>query len=109
MVGAWQGGVCGRGGLHGQGGCAWQVGHAWAGGMHGRGVCVVGGMHGRGACVAGVCMAGGLCMPCMPPRHYEIRFVNARAVSILLVSGYHADTPITIKAEAIRKADSRSH
>ena len=25
------------------------------------------------------------------------------------VSGYHADTPITIKAEAIRKADSRSH
>ena len=30
-------------------------------------------------------------------------------VSALLMSGYHADTPITIKAEAIRKADSRSH
>ena len=25
------------------------------------------------------------------------------------VSGYHADTPITIKAEAIHEADSRSH
>ena len=25
------------------------------------------------------------------------------------LSGYHADTPITIKAEAIRKADSHSH
>ena len=27
----------------------------------------------------------------------------------IYVSGYHADTPITIKAEAIRKADSHSH
>ena len=27
----------------------------------------------------------------------------------LTLSGYHTDTPITIKAEAIRKADSRSH
>ena len=26
-----------------------------------------------------------------------------------LLSGYHADTPITIKAEASRKADSRIH
>ena len=26
---------------------------------------------------------------------------------VLFLSGYHADTPITIKAEAIRKADSR--
>ena len=26
-----------------------------------------------------------------------------------IVSGYHADTPITIKAEASRKADSRIH
>ena len=25
------------------------------------------------------------------------------------LSGYHADTPITIKAEVILKADSRSH
>ena len=28
---------------------------------------------------------------------------------ITILSGYHADTPITIKAEAIRKADSCSH
>ena len=28
---------------------------------------------------------------------------------VLFVSGYHADTPITIKAEAILKADSHSH
>ena len=27
----------------------------------------------------------------------------------MVVSGYHADTPITIKAEAFRKADSRSN
>ena len=26
-----------------------------------------------------------------------------------ILSGYHADTPITIKAEAIHKADSHSH
>ena len=26
-----------------------------------------------------------------------------------ILSGYHADTPITIKAEAFRKADSRAH
>ena len=31
-------------------------------------------------------------------RKYELR-----------VSGYHADTPITIKAEAIHEADSRIH
>ena len=28
-------------------------------------------------------------------------------LKFLMVSGYHADTPITIKAEDIRKADSR--
>ena len=28
---------------------------------------------------------------------------------ILFMSGYHADTPITIKAEAIHEADSRIH
>ena len=74
---AWWGGMCGRW-------CAWQGGmcgrgHAWQGGMCGRG-CV---WQGEG------CMAGGAwqgaCMPHMPPpRHYEIRSVNVRAVRILL-------------------------
>ena len=37
--------------------------------------------------------------------------VQSRAASKLkrIVSGYHADTPITIKAEAIHEADSRIH
>ena len=32
-----------------------------------------------------------------------------RVTYCLILSGYHADTPITIKAEAIHEADSRSH
>ena len=34
---------------------------------------------------------------------------NEIATIIMLLSGYHADTPITIKAEASSKADSRIH
>ena len=30
-------------------------------------------------------------------------------VDTFILSGYHADTPITIKAEAIHEADSRIH
>ena len=30
-------------------------------------------------------------------------------ISELVMSGYHADTPITIKAEAIHEADSHIH
>ena len=30
-------------------------------------------------------------------------------IAALIVSGYHADTPITMKAEAIHEADSRIH
>ena len=78
---AWQGGVHGKGAMHGgrhvwQGsmhgrghawwGCVWQGacmadacvagGHAWQGGMHG------GGVHGRGTCVAGEnAWQGGMC------------------------------------------------
>ena len=81
----WQG-VCLAGGVC-DGGHAWQGRHAWQGGMHGRGrawqgACMAGGhawqggMHGRGG------MHGG--GPCMPPRHHEIRSVDARAVRILL-------------------------
>ena len=54
-----------RGGIRGRAG---GLGRAWAGGVHGGGMC------GRGACV-GVSV---------PPRHHEIRLVNARAVRILL-------------------------
>ena len=31
------------------------------------------------------------------------------ALNLFRLSGYHADTPITIKAEAIHEADSRIH
>ena len=30
-------------------------------------------------------------------------------IHLKALSGYHVDTPITIKAEAIHQADSRSH
>ena len=44
-------------------------------------------------------------------RNWKAMFSLALSVHwvSLVLSGYHADTPITIKAEAIRKADSRSH
>ena len=42
-------------------------------------------------------------------RFYDDKNVKQDACDRLSLSGYHADTPITIKAEAIRKADSRSH
>ena len=56
--GAYVGGVCMAGGVHG-GGHVWQGmhgrGHAW------QGACVAGGMHGTGACVVrGACMVGGM-------------------------------------------------
>ena len=35
--------------------------------------------------------------------HKQVTFITS------FVSGYHADTPITIKAEASSKADSHSH
>ena len=75
----WQG-VCLAGGVCG-GGHAWQGRHAWQGacmaeGHAWQGACMAGGMHGRGACMVG----GHAC----PPRHHEIRSVNARVVRILL-------------------------
>ena len=57
------------------------VGYVWWGwGM------LVGGVHGRGACLAGGGHAwrGGMHAMHSPPRHYEIRSVNARVVRILL-------------------------
>ena len=60
---------------------------AWQSGMYGRGHAWQGECMAGGACVAkgGMCGGGGgVCMPCMPPRHYKIRSVNARAVRILL-------------------------
>ena len=93
-----RGGVCmARGVCVCKGGHALQGGHVWAGGacmvvgVRGRGVCVVGGMHGRFVFMAwwGACMVGGMhgrghACHTHPPRHYEIRSVNARAVRILL-------------------------
>ena len=38
---------------------------------------------------------------------YAVRSVQWNSGIWWWVSGYHVDTPITIKAEAIRKADSR--
>ena len=38
---------------------------------------------------------------------YDSNYVSSNVT--FTVSGYHADTPITIKAEAIRKADSHSN
>ena len=83
MVAPWGGGVCGKGGMHGKGGCAWQ-----------RGACVVKGGHAwqRGACVAkgGVSGKGGACVA-KGGMHGEggghawyARPVIARAVHILL-------------------------
>ena len=34
---------------------------------------------------------------------------NYKKSKAMTLSGYHADTPITIKAEAIHEADSRNH
>ena len=39
----------------------------------------------------------------------QVHFSGLGKKKMFLLSGYHADTPITIKAEAIRKADSRFH
>ena len=36
-----------------------------------------------------------------------VSFARCKQEQMYLMSGYHADTPITIKAEAIHKADSR--
>ena len=44
------------------------------------------------------------CISCPPPARYQWCSVPRWAMS-----GYHADTPITIKAEAIHEADSRIH
>ena len=43
----------------------------------------------------------------MVPRH-DIK-TQPKSNPFSELSGYHADTPITIKAEAIRKADSHSN
>ena len=40
--------------------------------------------------------------------HVVSQLGNA-TIALKELSGYHADTPITIKAEAFRKADSRSN
>ena len=87
------GGTCVAGVCMAGGGCVWQgghvwQGHAWQGGMHGWG-------HAWQGCVAGghawwgVCMAGGMHamhtpLSPPPPRHYEIQFVNAWTIPILL-------------------------
>ena len=43
-------------------------------------------------------------------RQFKIKLFAKKNLKLnCLLSGYHADTPITIKAEAIRKADSHSH
>ena len=55
-------------------------GACMVGGVRGRGHVWQGGMHGGGHAWQGVCM------PHMPPRHYEIRSVNERVVRILLES-----------------------
>ena len=39
----------------------------------------------------------------------EVRTLGPWVRLYTIVSGYHADTPITIKAEAIHEADSRIH
>ena len=41
--------------------------------------------------------------------HVWIESISARILDMFSLSGYHADTPITIKAEAIHEADSRIH
>ena len=38
-----------------------------------------------------------------------VRTIQLLFLHLINLSGYHADTPITIKAEASRKADSRIH
>ena len=43
----------------------------------------------------------------LPKETLLIDFMSPIGCSLL--SGYHADTPITIKAEAIHEADSRIH
>ena len=47
---------------------------------------------------------------CMLFNQWRIqKVVISSSYTVLVLSGYHADTPITIKAEAIRKADSQCH
>ena len=75
------GGMCG-----GRGACV-AGGHAWQGGWQEGGIddgWVCGGMCGGGHAWQGGHVWQGACMPCTPPRHYEIRSVNAWAVHILL-------------------------
>ena len=72
-----------------EGVCMTEVGACMAGGacMVGGcvGVCMARGCVWQGACmVGGACMAGGVHAMHAPPRHYETRSVNARAVRILL-------------------------
>ena len=62
-----------------RGGRAWQGGCMWWGGMHGRG-----GVCGRGCACWGRGMRATHARYPPPPRHYEIRSVNGRAVRIIL-------------------------
>ena len=85
---AWQG-CAWQGGMHSGGGHVWQgacmarrcasQGACVAGDVHGRGHAWQGGMHGRGCAWQGACACH-----TPPPRHYDIRSVNARAARILL-------------------------
>ena len=73
-----EGGMCGKGGVHGKrGACMVKGGMHGKGGVHGKGVCMVkwGGMHGE---------RGGMRGMYHPPPPHKIWLVIAWAVHILL-------------------------